>query len=80
MENREILTKPSLSLGDIMALEECSTRKARDIMKMCRVAFQGKIPMNCHKVTTESYLRFSGYPEGTWVKIIAGGSREDAEN
>lgn len=66
MENREILTKPSLSLGDIM--------------KMCRVAFQGKIPMNCHKVTTESYLRFSGYPEGTWVKIIAGGKREDAEN
>lgn len=72
MEKIELLIKPSLSIMEVAEIEGCSRRKAFDIMKMCRLAYDGKIPMNCHKITTDSYLRYCGYPKGTWLEIVKG--------
>lgn len=61
-ERRNILAQPNLSIKDVELLEGVSSTTARKIMNQCRHAFDGEVPANCHKITTESYLKYNKAP------------------
>lgn len=76
-ERKSILCKPCLSANDIMAMEDCRSQNAQRIMALCRQVFNGSVPANKHRITTESYLQYCGCPNGTWLKIIGGQKDEN---
>lgn len=71
-ERKSLMAKPNLSAKEIALLEDCCESKARRIMKMCKLAFKGDVPGNIHKVTTISYLRYSGADESYLTRLLKG--------
>lgn len=75
-ERKSILFKPCLSASDIMAMEDCKCQNAQRIMTLCRQIFNGSVPANKHRITTDSYLQYCGCPQGTWLQIIRSSNDE----
>lgn len=69
-ERRSLLTKPNLSAKEIMILEDCREQKARKIMKLCKIGFNGSVPGDIHRIKTISYLKFSGADEDYLKKLF----------
>lgn len=70
-EKRSILASPYLDRQDIEKLARVGRDGARKIMAMCKSLSKTK-PILRGTVTTDSYLMFCGYPEGTWLKMMGG--------
>lgn len=69
-ERRDILCKSSLEVNDIQKLENCCQKTAQSIMRKCRLLFNGEVKFNCHRITTDSYLQFTGMEKGSYLKLL----------
>ncbi len=53
----EIIKSQRVSTKDISIYLDCSSAKAYVIKKLCELKFDGRVPAEPNKVTTESFLK-----------------------
>lgn len=67
---REITCKSFMEVKDIMKLESCCQKTAQGIMQKCRILFGGEVKFNKHRITTDSYLQYTGMEKGSYLKLL----------
>lgn len=79
-ERKTILSKPYLTSEDVMKLEECQYKTARKIMCICMASYGGRVVANSHRITTDSYLQYTGLEKGAWYTLMSafGSSKNNA--
>ncbi len=70
----EIISSQRVSTKDISTYLDCSNSKAYLIRRLCEIKFDGEVPAEPNKVTTESFLKSLNSTLEKELKSLNGGS------